>query len=143
MTKPSEGVETMDDATPEESKPKGIKPAKLTAVIVAAVVGAGGHRRRLRLLDAPRIDRIPRGGRTGREGRQGAHEGRGRGHRHHIQGGSAQGAEAAGQARRRHREGEGAQGRPRGPAGRVAGVAARFREGCQFQTTNNMPMTLR
>lgn len=36
----------MDDATPEESKPKGIKPAKLTAVIVAAVVvalaGIGG-----------------------------------------------------------------------------------------------------
>lgn len=30
----------MDDATPEESKPKGIKPAKLTAVIVAAVVVA-------------------------------------------------------------------------------------------------------
>ncbi|WP_226672977.1 colicin transporter [Bifidobacterium pseudocatenulatum] len=40
MTKPSEEVETMDDATPEESKPKGIKPAKLTAVIVAAVVVA-------------------------------------------------------------------------------------------------------
>ena len=36
----------MDDATPEESKPKGIRPAKLTAVIVAAVVvalaGIGG-----------------------------------------------------------------------------------------------------
>lgn len=36
----------MDDATPEEGKPKGIKPAKLTAVIVAAVVvalaGIGG-----------------------------------------------------------------------------------------------------
>lgn len=36
----------MDDATPEESKPKGIKPANLTAVIVAAVVvalaGIGG-----------------------------------------------------------------------------------------------------
>lgn len=36
----------MDDATPEESKPKGIKPAKLTVVIVAAVVvalaGIGG-----------------------------------------------------------------------------------------------------
>lgn len=36
----------MDDATPEESKPKGIKPAKLTAIIVAAVVvalaGIGG-----------------------------------------------------------------------------------------------------
>lgn len=36
----------MDDATPEESKPKGIMPAKLTAVIVAAVVvalaGTGG-----------------------------------------------------------------------------------------------------
>lgn len=30
----------MDDATPEESKPKGIRPAKLTAVIVAAVVVA-------------------------------------------------------------------------------------------------------
>lgn len=46
MTKPSEEVETMDDATPEEGKPKGIKPAKLTAVIVAAVVvalaGIGG-----------------------------------------------------------------------------------------------------
>ena len=46
MTKPSEEVETMDDATPEESKPKGMKPAKLTAVIVAAVVvalaGIGG-----------------------------------------------------------------------------------------------------
>ena len=46
MTKPSEEVETMDDATPEESKPKGIRPAKLTAVIVAAVVvalaGIGG-----------------------------------------------------------------------------------------------------
>ncbi|WP_244670822.1 colicin transporter [Bifidobacterium bifidum] len=46
MTKPSEGVETMDDATPEESKPKGIKPAKLTAIIVAAVAvalaGIGG-----------------------------------------------------------------------------------------------------
>lgn len=36
----------MDDATPEESKPKGIKPAKLTAIIVAVVVvalaGIGG-----------------------------------------------------------------------------------------------------
>ena len=36
----------MDDATPEESKPKGIRPAKLTAIIVAAVVvalaGIGG-----------------------------------------------------------------------------------------------------
>ena len=36
----------MDDATPEENKPKGIKPAKLTAIIVAAVVvalaGIGG-----------------------------------------------------------------------------------------------------
>ena len=36
----------MDDATPEESKPKGIKPAKLTVVIVAVVVvalaGIGG-----------------------------------------------------------------------------------------------------
>lgn len=36
----------MDDATPEESKPKGMKPAKLTAVIVAVVVvalaGIGG-----------------------------------------------------------------------------------------------------
>ncbi len=36
----------MDDATPEESKPKGIRPAKLTAVIVAVVVvalaGIGG-----------------------------------------------------------------------------------------------------
>ena len=46
MTKPSEEVETMDDATPEESKPKGIKPAKLTAIIVAVVVvalaGIGG-----------------------------------------------------------------------------------------------------
>ncbi|MFY1806208.1 colicin transporter [Bifidobacterium bifidum] len=46
MTKPSEGVETMDDATPEESKPKGIKPANLTAIIIAAVAvalsGIGG-----------------------------------------------------------------------------------------------------
>ncbi|MGE8606594.1 colicin transporter [Bifidobacterium breve] len=46
MTKPSEEVETMDDATPEESKPKGIKPAKLTAIIIAVVVvalaGIGG-----------------------------------------------------------------------------------------------------
>lgn len=46
MTKPSEEVETMDDATPEGSKPKGIQRAKLTAVIVAAVVvalaGIGG-----------------------------------------------------------------------------------------------------
>lgn len=36
----------MDDATPEESKPKGIKPANLTAIIIAAVVvalaGIGG-----------------------------------------------------------------------------------------------------
>lgn len=36
----------MGDATPEESKPKGIKPANLTAIIVAAVVvalaGIGG-----------------------------------------------------------------------------------------------------
>ena len=36
----------MDDATPEESKPKGIKPAKLTAIIIAAVAvalaGIGG-----------------------------------------------------------------------------------------------------
>lgn len=36
----------MDDATPEEGKPKGIKPAKLTAIIVAVVVvalaGIGG-----------------------------------------------------------------------------------------------------
>ena len=46
MTKPSEEVETMDDATPEESKPKGIKPAKLTAIIIAVIVivlaGIGG-----------------------------------------------------------------------------------------------------
>lgn len=46
MTKPSEEVETMDDATPEESKPKGIKPAKLTAIIVAVIIvalaGIGG-----------------------------------------------------------------------------------------------------
>lgn len=46
MTKPSEEVETMDDATPEEGKPKGIKPAKLTAIIIAVVVvalaGIGG-----------------------------------------------------------------------------------------------------
>ena len=36
----------MDDATPEESKPKGMKPANLTAIIIAAVVvalaGIGG-----------------------------------------------------------------------------------------------------
>lgn len=36
----------MDDATPEESKPKGIKPAKLTAIIIAvavvALAGIGG-----------------------------------------------------------------------------------------------------
>ena len=36
----------MDDATPEEGKPKGIKPAKLTAIIIAVVVvalaGIGG-----------------------------------------------------------------------------------------------------
>lgn len=36
----------MDDATPEESKPKGIKPAKLTAIIIAIIVvalaGIGG-----------------------------------------------------------------------------------------------------
>ena len=32
----------MDDATPEESKPKGIRPAKLTAVIVAVVVALAG-----------------------------------------------------------------------------------------------------
>lgn len=36
----------MDDATPEESKPKGIKPAKLTAIIIAVIVvvlaGIGG-----------------------------------------------------------------------------------------------------
>lgn len=36
----------MDDATPEESKPKGIKPAKLTAIIVAVIIvalaGIGG-----------------------------------------------------------------------------------------------------
>lgn len=36
----------MDDATPEESKPKGIKPAKLTiiiiAVIIVALAGIGG-----------------------------------------------------------------------------------------------------
>lgn len=36
----------MDDATPEESKPKGIKPANLTAIIIAAVAvvvaGIGG-----------------------------------------------------------------------------------------------------
>ena len=31
----------MDDATPEESKPKGIKPANLTAIIIAAVAVAG------------------------------------------------------------------------------------------------------
>lgn len=46
MTKPSEEVETMDDATPEGSKPKGIQRAKLTAIIVAVVVvalaGIGG-----------------------------------------------------------------------------------------------------
>lgn len=46
MTKPSEEVETMDDATPEESKPKGIKPAKLTAIIIAVIIvalaGIGG-----------------------------------------------------------------------------------------------------
>lgn len=36
----------MDDATPEESKPKGMKPAKLTAIIVAVIIvalaGIGG-----------------------------------------------------------------------------------------------------
>lgn len=36
----------MDDATPEESKPKGMKPAKLTAIIIAIIVvalaGIGG-----------------------------------------------------------------------------------------------------
>lgn len=36
----------MDDATPEESKPKGIKPAKLTAIIIAIIIvalaGIGG-----------------------------------------------------------------------------------------------------
>lgn len=36
----------MDDATPEEGKPKGIKPANLTAIIIAAVAvalsGIGG-----------------------------------------------------------------------------------------------------
>lgn len=36
----------MDDATPEESKPKGMKPAKLTAIIIAVIVivlaGIGG-----------------------------------------------------------------------------------------------------
>lgn len=36
----------MDDATPEESKPKGMKPAKLTAIIVAIIIvalaGIGG-----------------------------------------------------------------------------------------------------
>lgn len=36
----------MDDATPEESKPKGIKPANLTAIIVAVIIvalaGIGG-----------------------------------------------------------------------------------------------------
>lgn len=36
----------MDDATPEESKPKGIKPAKLTAIIIAVIIvalaGIGG-----------------------------------------------------------------------------------------------------
>ncbi|WP_235342039.1 FIVAR domain-containing protein [Bifidobacterium boum] len=46
MTKPSEEVETMSDATPEESKPKGIKHAKLTAIIIAVIVvalaGIGG-----------------------------------------------------------------------------------------------------
>ncbi|MGN0109413.1 MAG: colicin transporter [Bifidobacterium sp.] len=46
MTKPSEEVETMDDVTPEESKPKGIKPANLTAIIIAVIVvvlaGIGG-----------------------------------------------------------------------------------------------------
>jgi len=46
MTKPSEEVETTAGATPEESKPKGIKPANLTAIIIAAVVvavaGIGG-----------------------------------------------------------------------------------------------------
>ena len=30
----------MDDATPEESKPKGIKPAKLTAIIIAVIIVA-------------------------------------------------------------------------------------------------------
>lgn len=36
----------MDDATPEESKPKGIRPAKLTAIIIAVIIvalaGIGG-----------------------------------------------------------------------------------------------------
>lgn len=36
----------MDDATPEESKPKGMKPAKLTAIIIAVIIvalaGIGG-----------------------------------------------------------------------------------------------------
>ncbi len=36
----------MDDATPEESKPKGMKPAKLTAIIIAIIIvalaGIGG-----------------------------------------------------------------------------------------------------
>lgn len=37
----------MDDATPEESKPKGIKPANLTAIIIAIIIvalaGIGGY----------------------------------------------------------------------------------------------------
>ena len=83
----------MDDATPEESKPKGIKPANLTAIIIAAVAVALSG----------------------------------------IGGGYAYWTHH--ESTRYHAAGE--------QAGRVAGVAARFREGCQFQTTNNMPMTLR
>lgn len=33
----------MDDATPEESKPKGIKPANLTAIIIAAAATPTGR----------------------------------------------------------------------------------------------------
>ena len=60
MTKPSEEVETTAGATKEtDVAAKGIKPAKLTAVIVAAVVVAlagigGGY-----VLDAPRGQRLP------------------------------------------------------------------------------------
>ena len=72
MTKPSEGVETMDDATPEESKPKGIKPANLTAIIIAAVAvalsGIGGGYATGRTTNRP--DTTRRSNRPGRPTRR-------------------------------------------------------------------------
>lgn len=93
----------MDDATPEESKPKGIKPANLTAIIIAAVAVAlsgigGGYAYWTHHESTGYHAAVEQAGKADKALMKAVDEATA----NHIQGGSAQGAEAAGQARRRH-----------------------------------------